>query len=69
MTKDELIGCYYPVKNNENRVIGFRTIKAAYDLANQAGYGILLTNDATEALLIISYTDASNLTKRSPILD
>jgi hypothetical protein len=69
MTREELIGLWYPVKNKFNETIGFKKIKAAFDLYDRAGYAISLDSANPDSVFIISYDEATQLTQNKPILD
>jgi len=47
MKSNRLIGKFWPVKNTDNEIIGFKTITDAKGLENFAGYVIELNNAGT----------------------
>jgi len=47
MKSGKLIGKYWPVKNTDNEIVGFKTITDAKDMENVAGYAIELSNSNT----------------------
>lgn len=73
MTSKELIGYYYPVKAATNgEIVGVLSIKAAFELENVAGYAISLISETPSTLIIISYAEATTLSRSNnglPILD
>ena len=58
----QLIGKYYPVRNEDSQIIGFKTITKVYEAENMAGYALFLDNSDT--YIQIGIAEASRILDR-----
>jgi hypothetical protein len=56
MFQEKLIGKFYPVKNENNEIVGFKKITKVIEFENIAAYGVALNN--SESYITLGYAEA-----------